>query len=70
MLGVDVPADLVITVTDIRRCGYCPQGQRRWFEAHGLDFRAFLKSGIPAADLLATGDALAERVVSAKLGQR
>lgn len=64
---MDVPPDLRITITDITRLGYCPRGARRWFEAHGLDFRAFLKEGIAAGDLLSTGDALAERVVAARL---
>jgi hypothetical protein len=64
---VDVPADLRITITDVRRAGYCASGARRWFEANGFDFRAFLKDGIPAPDLLATGDALAQRAVAAGL---
>lgn len=54
---------LIIRATDIAAAGYCASGARRWFEAHGLDFRAFVKEGIPAEDLLATGDAMAERVV-------
>jgi hypothetical protein len=33
-------------------------------ERHGLDFKAFLRDGLEAKDLLATGDAMAERVVA------
>lgn len=53
-----------ITITDVRRAGYCPSGARRWAGANGIDFRAFLKDGIEDAELLATGDAMAMRVVS------
>ena len=64
---MDVPADLRITITDVSRAGYCARGARRWFEAHGIDFRAFLADGIPAIELLAKGDGLAERVVAKRL---
>jgi hypothetical protein len=65
--AVDIPPDLVITVTDARRAGYCARGLKSWFEGHGLDFAAFLKSGIKAADL--PEDAFAENVIARKLGQ-
>ena len=55
-----------VTIQDIRDVGYCASGARRWFEAHGLDFRHFMGNGISAADLLATGDALADVVIRAK----
>lgn len=53
-----------ITIDDIRRAGYCVSGARQWFKTHRLDFRAFLKDGASADILLATGDGLAERVVT------
>jgi hypothetical protein len=56
-------ADLTITITDVRRAGYCASGARKWFEAHGFDFRQVIKNGVSAEALLATGDGLAERVV-------
>lgn len=58
--------DPVITIDDIRKVGICASGTRRWFEANGIDFRAFMKHGIPASVLEATGDAQALRVVEAK----
>lgn len=67
MLSVDAPPDLRITISDVRRAGYCPSGARRWFEANGFDFRAFVKGGVSAADLTATGDALAARVVTKRM---
>lgn len=62
--------DLVITITDVRRAGHCVSGARRWFERHGLDFRHFLKHGIPAADMLATGDAQGRQVVERTVARR
>jgi len=38
-------------------------GTRVWFARHDLDFRAFLRHGCAADTLLATGDAMAWRVV-------
>ncbi len=58
---------LRITITDIRLAGHCVAGARHWFEGQGLDFRAFLKSGLTARQLLDTGDALAEQVVNRKI---
>jgi hypothetical protein len=66
---VDAPPNLVITITDVSRAGFCPRGAKRWFEAHDLDFRAFLKDGISAADVIGIGDAFAERVIAKKLGR-
>jgi hypothetical protein len=56
-------ADEIITITDIIKAGICASGARRWFDEHGLDFRAFLKDGISAETLLATGDGMARLVV-------
>lgn len=53
-----------ITIEDVRRAGHCPSGIRDWFRRHGLDFKAFKADGIEADVLLATGDGLAERVVT------
>ena len=52
----------IITVADLRPY-HCVTGIRRWFELHGLDFADFLKNGIDAEALLATGDALAINAV-------
>lgn len=52
-----------ITIEDIRASGHCVRGAAEWFRSHNLDFRDFLKNGATSDVLLATGDALAERVV-------
>lgn len=56
----------IVTIQDVRDAGYCGSGARRWFEGYGFDFRAFMKDGLPAETLLATGDALADAVVTKK----
>ena len=43
--------------------GYCRAKGQEWFDAHGLDFRAFVHDGIDEAVLLATGDGLAQQLV-------
>lgn len=47
----------------MRELGYCNRGARDFFARHGLDWRAFLASGIDADRLTATGDAMALKVV-------
>lgn len=58
--------DPLITITDVRRAGHCVSGARRWFEAYGIDFKAFLTNGVPASVMMATNDALGMRVVDIK----
>lgn len=48
--------DRVITVTDLRRAGHCATGIKNWFDTQQLDFKDFLKNGIPAKTLYDTGD--------------
>lgn len=62
----DIPENLVVRITDVRR-HHCVAGARRWFEANGLDFRDFLVNGISARTLAAVdalGFAVAEDVVN------
>ena len=55
--------DVIVTIDDVRAVGLCVNGTRAWFARHDLDFRAFLRDGCVADTLLATGDAMALRVV-------
>ena len=57
--------DVTVTIAHVRAAGLCVHGTRAWFARKGLDFRAFLTQGLPASVLLATGDAMAARVVEA-----
>lgn len=61
---------LVITINDVRLAGHCAQGARAWFDGHGLDFRAFLRDGIPARQVIAMGDGLADQVITRTLERR
>lgn len=45
------------------RTGYCAAGSRQWFAAHGLSWADFVNAGIPASQLVATGDPLALALV-------
>ncbi|HXG28026.1 MAG TPA: hypothetical protein VNJ47_04170 [Nevskiales bacterium] len=56
-------SDVLVTIAHVRAAGLCAPGARTWFARQGLDFRAFLAQGLPASILLATGDAMAARVV-------
>ncbi|WFC43263.1 hypothetical protein [Pseudoxanthomonas sp. SE1] len=43
-----------------RSAGFCAPGARLWFERHGLDFRAFVRSGLPASIFEGTGCGMAQ----------
>lgn len=43
--------------------GYCVPGMIQFFERHNLDFKKFVRKGIDADILIATGDAMALEVV-------
>jgi hypothetical protein len=58
-----VSTQTVITINHVRAVGLCVNGTRTWFARRGLDFRSFLREGLQADILLATGDAMALRVV-------
>lgn len=42
---------------DASRIGLCVQGQKRFCEIHGIDFRAFIRGGIDADKLAHIEDA-------------
>lgn len=61
---------MMITSADLRtipyfrvRPGYCVRGARDWFAQHELDFRQFMRTGLPEETLLATGDGMAQALV-------
>lgn len=62
--------DFLVTVEDLRYLRevpedgrFCVPGLKAWAKSHGLDIGKFVQDGIKASELLATGDALAIRVV-------
>lgn len=55
---------MLITSKHIRAADMCLiPGARDFFRRHGLDYRDFLKNGIDADVIVATGDAMAMQVV-------
>ena len=52
----------------VRKSG-CSNGARRFALRHGFDWSDFLKKGIPEEKLLATGDAMAVRIVGEAHGK-
>lgn len=64
-----MPDQLIVRVEHARAVlgssgrGYCVPGMVAFFKRHGLDFKDFVRNGIPASTLLETGDAMAAMVV-------
>lgn len=57
---------MIVTINDVRAAGLCVRGAREWSERHGFDFQDFIRNGIEADRLLASGDALSQRVIEKK----
>lgn len=55
---------IIVTVQDLRASKLCFQGARPWLSRHEFSWQGFLANGIDAEVLVATGDALALRVVA------
>ena len=60
---------MIIRMAHVREAKYCIRGARAFAERHGLDWRRFLKEGLPEEALLGTGDAMAKRIVERAHGQ-
>ena len=56
--------DRRITITDAREFGDCIFGLKAFAIAHNLDWKDFIKNGLPASKLLETGDAMAIELVN------
>lgn len=57
-------ADPLVTLAHARSVAYCSRGMRAFFAQHGLDWTEFLRHGLPASVLEATGDAMAIRAAA------
>lgn len=56
--------DFIITARDLQAKGFCiVPGVKNFFRNYDLDFRDFMKNGIMASALLATGDGMARKAV-------
>lgn len=47
-----------------RRPGFCRSGARQWARLHGLDWQQFVRHGVDAGVLEATGDGMALALVA------
>lgn len=61
--------DFLVTVEHLHKLrnrkggGFCVRNSRIWAASHGLDFKDFVRNGVAASKLIATGDVLAEELV-------
>lgn len=53
---------VIVTMSDVRGIRGCSRGARYFCQTHGIDWSDFLKNGVPAERLEATGDAQALRL--------
>ena len=61
--------EMTIILKHVRQCHMCSRGAREFFGRHGLDWSEFVKNGLPEETILATGDAMAKRVVERAHGR-
>lgn len=61
---------LVIRMEHVRAAKMCSRGARSFFEAHNLDWDTFLREGLPAEAIVATGDVMALKVVEVARGRK
>lgn len=55
-------SEVKVTMRHVRQATMCSRGVRAFFQRHGLDWDAFLREGLDAKVVRATGDAMALRV--------
>lgn len=60
---------MIVTMRHVRQAKMCSRGARAFFDRHGLDWLEFLRSGVAAEKLIATGDAMALKVVEVARGR-
>lgn len=60
---------VIVRMRHVRMATQCSRGARAWFKRHGLDWTRFLREGIAAEQLEATGDAMAMKVCEVARGR-
>lgn len=64
MTGLTVTTKDLFTIPGYStRAGFCRDKSKAFFRRHGLDWRAFVRDGIDASALTATGDGMALALV-------
>lgn len=54
---------MILTVEDCIRAGFCVKGQVRFCQAHGIDYRTFVREGLPFDRLSHIEDANLKRAM-------
>jgi hypothetical protein len=55
-------SEIKVSMRHVRQAAMCSRGARAFFRRHGLDWDTFLREGLDADVIRATGDAMAIRV--------
>jgi len=55
---------MIIRARDAMEINYCVSGQKKFCETHNIDFKKFVKEGVPAEEFERTGDAMALKLVN------
>jgi hypothetical protein len=53
-----------LTVHDGRSIGFCVQGQKRFCDLHGIDFKAYVRNGIDISEVEHIADAHLTKAIS------
>lgn len=53
-----------VTISDCRAAGYCVAGVRRHAALLGLDFRRFVREGVPISEIETIDDQAVQRIVA------
>lgn len=61
---------VIVRMEHVRAARMCSRGARAFFARHNLDWQTFIKDGLPAEVIAATGDAMALQVVEAARGRK
>lgn len=60
---------VIVTLRDMRACKICSPGAREFCKRHNINWTKFITEGIPEEVLIATGDAMAMKMVEAARGR-
>lgn len=60
----------MVRMEHVRAARMCSRGARAFFARHNLDWQTFIKDGLPAEVIAATGDGMALQVVEVARGRK
>lgn len=61
---------VIVRMEHVRAARMCSRGARAFFARHNLDWQTFIKDGLPAEVIAATGDEMALQVVEVARGRK